>query len=144
MAQPHIFRGSCHCGGIAVELAFTKDAAALQVRACQCGFCTRQGAVTVSDPAGRARFSIATGRLTTYQFETRTATSLICSRCGVYAGVVLRDGHDAWSVANVRGLAVPEFNGRPGEPSHYEHETAAERIARRKRRWTPTEFDFTL
>ena len=90
----------------------TKPAAELQVRACQCGFCTRHGAMTVSDPAGRATFEIERAALATYQFGTRTGTSLICARCGMYAGVMLEEGGKSWSVLNVRGLAIPEFGGR--------------------------------
>jgi len=141
-ADPFLFDGACHCGGIAVALAFTTDAASTQVRACQCGFCTRQGAMTVSDPAGRARFAIVRDRLVKYEFATRTATSLVCRVCGVYAGAMLSDGARTWSIANVRGLAIAAFTGRTPEPSHYEHESAVERISRRKLRWTPTEIVF--
>lgn len=144
MNTPHMHTGQCHCGGITVRLQFTRPAEEMQVRSCQCGFCTRQGALTVSDPLGRAVFAIKAGSLTPYRFGTRTATSLVCSRCGVYAGVTLTDGDAAWSVANARGLAIDEFKGRTGIQMHYEEETADERIARRKQKWTPTEIRFTL
>ena len=94
--------------------------------------------MTVSDPAGQARIDIA-GPLATYQFATRTGKSLICGTCGVYVGVMLEHGGQVWSVANVRGLAIAEFKDRVGEAARYDHETAAERIERRQRRWTPTE-----
>ena len=68
--------------------------------------------MTVSDPAGRATFEIDRAALATYQFDTRTGTSLICARCGMYAGVILEDGGKIWSVLNVRGLAIPEFADR--------------------------------
>ena len=106
--------GQCHCGAIRGTLHATKPAAELQVRACQCGFCTRHGAMTVSDPAGRAVFEIERAALTTYRFGTRTGTSLLCARCGMYAGVMLEDGGKVWSVLNVRGLAIPELAGRVG------------------------------
>lgn len=136
--------GACHCGGVRLMLTLTRAPADLQVRACQCAFCTRQGAKTISDPAGKAVLEIAAGRLGTYQFGTRTATSLVCRECGVYAGAVIADGDRLWSIANVRGLAIAGFEGRDGEPQHYEHETPEERIARRKRRWTPTEIRCTF
>ena len=86
---------------------------------CRCAaasarFCTRHGAMTVSRSGGRATFEIERAALTQYQFGTRTGTSLICGRCGMYAGVILEDGGKAWSVLNVRGLAIPEFKGRVG------------------------------
>ena len=139
MSTAVTLKGTCHCGAISGTLHTTKPAAELQVRSCQCGFCTRHGAMTVSDPAGRATFEIDRSALTRYQFETCTGTSLICGRCGMYAGVMLEDGGKIWSVLNVRGLAIPEFKGRVAEPVVYDGETPEQRIARRKSKWTPTE-----
>jgi hypothetical protein len=135
----HTFSGACHCGAIQTYLALTSEAAAIEVRACQCGFCRRQGAATISDPAGRAIIEFDPDCLVRYRFGTATATSLLCARCGVYAGAVLEDGDRCWSIANTRGLAIAEFEGRIGTPMTYDQETPDERIARRKRRWTPTE-----
>jgi len=138
----HHYQGSCHCGAIRAVLETTKAADELEVRACQCAFCRRHGSMTVSDPLGRARFEIEPNHLVKYQFATRTGTSLICGRCGMYAGVVLRDAGKAWSVLNVRGLAIAAFDGRQATPMVYEGETPAARIARRKAKWTPTDIDF--
>jgi len=131
--------GTCHCGAIRGTLHATKPAADLQVRACQCGFCTRHGAMTVSDPAGRATLEIERAALATYQFGTRTGTSLICRKCGMYVGVTLEEDGKVWSVLNVRGLAIAEFAGRSPEPVVYDGEKPEQRIARRKAKWTPTE-----
>jgi hypothetical protein len=139
MADALRYAGACHCGAIRARLSTSKPAAELQVRACQCSFCTRHGAMTVSDPAGRAVFEIERAALVEYQFGTRTGTSLICGRCGMYAGVILQDGGKVWSAINVRGLAVPAFAGRTAEPVVYDGEIAEQRIARRKAKWTPTE-----
>ena len=136
------YAGSCHCGAIRGALTAGKPAAELQVRACQCGFCTRHGAMTVSDPAGRATFEIEPAALTRYQFGTRSGTSLLCGRCGMYAGAILEDDGKVWSILNVRGLAIPEFKGREAEPVVYEGETPEARIARRKAKWTPTEIRY--
>jgi len=131
--------GTCHCGAIRATLHSAKAPEALQVRACQCSFCTRHGAMTVSDPAGSATFQMQRAALTRYQFGTRSGTSLICARCGVYAGVILEEGGKAWSVLNVRGLAVAEMQGRLADRVVYDGETPEARIARRKAKWTPTE-----
>jgi hypothetical protein len=139
MHEGREFAGSCYCGAIRATLFASKPAAELQVRACQCGFCTRHGAMTVSDPAGRAVFDIDRAALTGYQFETRTGTTLLCARCGMYAGVVIEEGGKMWSAINVRGLAIAELKDRSPEPVDYGGETAAQRIARRKQKWTPTE-----
>ena len=138
----HTFQGQCHCGAIRATLAASKPAEELQARACQCGFCTRHGAITVSDPAGRATFEIERAALTKYQFETRSGTTFLCGRCGMYAGVILEDGGKVWSAINVRGLAFLEFQGRTAEAVVYEGETPQARIDRRKQKWTPTELKF--
>jgi hypothetical protein len=139
MAEALQYRGSCHCGAIRATLLASKPAEELQVRACQCSFCVRHGAKTVSDPAGRCRLEIDGAALSWYEFETRTGMSVICNRCGVYAGVIIEDGSNVWSVLNVRALAIPEFASRVAEPKVYDGETPEERIARRKTTWTPTE-----
>jgi hypothetical protein len=98
--------------------------------------------MTVSDPAGLATFEIEPAALTRYQFGTRSGTSLLCGRCGTYAGAILEDDGKVWSILNVRGLAIPEFKGRVAEPVVYEGETPEARIARRKAKWTPTEIRY--
>jgi len=143
MAEAFRYAGSCHCGAIRATLLASKPAGELEVRACQCLFCTRHGAKTVSDPAGRVRFEIDGAALSWYLFETRTGTSLICNRCGMYAGVIIEDGDNVWSVINVRGLAVPELKDRTAEPKVYDGETPEQRITRRKTMWTPTEIVWT-
>jgi hypothetical protein len=132
-------QGQCHCGAIRAKLLTARPASELQVRSCQCSFCLRHGAMTVSDPKGLATFSIVPAALLTYQFATRSGTSLLCARCGVYAGVILEDGGKLWAVLNVRGLAIPEFANRIAEPVVYDGETPQSRIARRKAAWTPAE-----
>ena len=139
MAETLKYEGSCHCGAIRATLYSSRPADELQVRACQCSFCMRHGAKTLSDPAGRTRFEIDGAALSWYIFETRTGMSLICNRCGMYAGVIIEDGNNIWSVLNARGLAIPEFASRVAEPKVYDGETPEERIARRKSTWTPTE-----
>jgi hypothetical protein len=139
MAEPLQYEGSCHCGAIQATLYATRPAAELEVRACQCSFCSRHGAKTVSDPAGRCRFEIDGAALSWYRFETRTGMSLICNRCGTYAGVIIEDGDKVWSVLNARALAIPELRDRTAVARVYEGETPEERIARRKAMWTPTE-----
>jgi hypothetical protein len=130
-------QGQCHCGAIRAEFLSARGAEALQVRSCQCAFCARHGAMTVSDPEGRATFTVDARLLATYQFATNSGEILLCARCGVYAGVVLRDAGKLWATLNARGLAIPEFAHRSGEPVAYDAETPQARVLRRKARWTP-------
>jgi hypothetical protein len=139
VTEPSPLTGSCHCGAIRATFYPSKPPEELQVRSCQCSFCLRHGAKTTSDPAGRARFEIDGAALSWYRFETRTGTSLICSRCGAFAGGIIEDGENVWSFVNARGLAIPEFRDRVGEHKYYDGETPDERKARRISMWTPTE-----
>ena len=140
----YTFTGRCHCGGISVELTLPRTAEETQVRACQCGFCTRHGSLTVSDPAGKARIVIEAGALSPYRFGTQTSTALVCARCGVYAGIAVTEGARVWSVANARGLALDDFRDRVGVQMSYDDETPDERLERRKQKWTPTELILKL
>ena len=106
--QTHEFAGRCHCGSLSMALAFTRPADEMQVRSCQCEFCRRQGSLTVSDPAGRAVIEISAGALATYRFGTGSVNTLICARCGCYAGLCMSEGAKVWSVANARGLDIPD------------------------------------
>ncbi len=133
------YRGQCHCGAIRVSLVLSKPAQETEVRACQCGFCTRHGGMTVSDPNGRAVFEIDQEQLASYQFATASGTVLLCRVCGVYAGMILETGDKVFSVVNVRGLAIPEFASATARPVVYDQETRDARIARRQRMWTPTQ-----
>jgi hypothetical protein len=139
MSEPkHMFDGRCHCGAFAMRLAFTRSAEETQVRSCQCGFCTRHGSLTVSDPAGRAVIEIAAGALTTYRFATATATSLICRTCGVYVAAFMGEPDDSKGLATLMAYALDEGARFPvAEPIVYEGEDAAARRARRHQRWTP-------
>ncbi|MEX2614807.1 MAG: aldehyde-activating protein [Alphaproteobacteria bacterium] len=145
MNEPsHRHSGSCHCGAIAMDLAFTQPAEEMQVRSCQCGFCIRQGSLTVSEAAGRAVITVAADQLTTYSFGSGTASFLICARCGVYAGVIMADGEKWLSIANARGLGIEAFRNRTGVPLTHDGEATDDRLARRKSRWTPTEIRYRL
>ena len=145
MSEPtHTHFGRCHCGAISMELAFRLPANEMQVRSCQCEFCSRQGSRTISAADGRAIIRIAADQLTTYSFGTETCSVLICKRCGVYAGVIMDDGDQLLSIANARGLGIDAFKDRDGTPLTHAGESTPGRIERRRSRWTPTEIRYTL
>ena len=133
-----MLRGACHCGTIAVELDTRADPRELPLRACSCTFCRKHGARTISDPAGRVRIALS-GEVSRYRWGLATADFLVCARCGVYAGAVLRDGALAWAVINTRILEDQSPFQREELPVSYDGEAAQDRIARRKLLWTPAE-----
>jgi hypothetical protein len=129
--------GSCHCGNLRVELETKRAPADFPVRACQCTFCRRHGALSISDPQGRLTFRVADEQaLVRYRFGLKTADFLICARCGVYTGAMFVEGDRAWAVVNLNVLDDRAAFGAP-EPFSYEGEVAEDRQTRRRARWTP-------
>lgn len=129
--------GTCHCGNIAIVLETEQDPRKLPLRECDCSFCRRHNARTTSDPAGRARIGVQDpSLLARYRFGLRTSEMIVCARCGVYAGAVLREGGNGWAVLNTNLFLDPAFD-RPAHRTSYEGESAEERVARRKKQWTP-------
>lgn len=74
-----------------------------------------------------------------YRFGSKTADALLCRSCGVYVGVILEADAKTYGVVNVNVFDDQAPFARDAETMNYEHESAVERIARRKAKWTPTE-----
>jgi hypothetical protein len=135
-----MMEGRCHCGNIVIQMETRADPAELPLRACACTFCRKHGARTTSDPAGRVRIQVShAGLLSRYRWGLATADFFVCARCGVYAAAVLTEGAAAWAIVNAGVFDDQAPWQREPQPVSYEGESAAERIARRKLRWTPAE-----
>ena len=133
-----VLNGSCHCGAVHVQLEPGTPLAELPLRACQCGFCRRQGGRTTSDPDGRLHITAAPGSLHRYRFNRRKVDFLLCRECGVYVGAMIEDEGKAYAVVNIVGTDMPGFADREPERMDYHDETDEQRLARRKAKWTPT------
>lgn len=126
--------GACHCRNLSYELV--TDASRIEARACDCSFCRIHAASNWSDPDGTLTIRVRDERqLQKYRFGLGTADFYICRTCGAYLGAVLSDPDGAWATVNLRlsGLVVGER-----AVSYAAESAAGERIARRKRVWTPT------
>jgi hypothetical protein len=132
------WRGRCHCGAVGFEYRTEKPVSEWPVRACQCSFCLRHGAVYTSDPAGSVRFEHEDAtKLSRYRFGQKTADFVFCGRCGGYLGAITEEGGQALMV-----LCLNAFDPRPeglpaAQPMSYEGESRGERDSRRAARWTP-------
>ena len=132
-----------HCGGChSRNLRYTLETAmaldALPLRACQCSFCLRHGALSTSDPLGQVSFQFRDSqRLIRYRFAQRTADFLICGVCGIYVGAQLTDGQSSWAIINANTLDEASKLKQAVTPMDYDAENESQRIARRKSRWTP-------
>ena len=79
------------------------------------------------------------GQVLRYRFGTRVADYLICAVCGVYAGAVNRVGGQDYVTLNLNLFDDPSLD-LPATPVDYGGETAAAKVERRRRRWTPARF----
>ena len=137
---PFSHAGGCHCGNLRYTLDTQLALAALPLRACQCSFCRLHGARSTSDANGRTRFQVRdASRLTRYRFGLRTADFLICAQCGIYAGALMREGDAQWAIVNANTLDDVAQLTQDVAPMDYAGENAAQRLARRKQRWSPAE-----
>ncbi|HWL64221.1 MAG TPA: GFA family protein [Steroidobacteraceae bacterium] len=114
-------RGGCHCGRVRFEVEAPAQVEALE---CNCSLCQKLGFLHLLVP--RSHFTLLSGSdsLTSYQFNTRTATHLFCKVCGVKSFYVPRSHPDDYSVnarclddGTVEMLTVTPFDGQNWEES---------------------------
>jgi hypothetical protein len=132
------YAGRCHCGNIEVAFEPTQAASDLQLRECACSFCRRHGATSASDPAGKVEITLrAPAEVSRYRFALRTADFLVCRTCGVYVAAVCSIEGVTYATLNANVLDERAAFTRPPVRVDFDGETAAERMTRRSRVWTP-------
>jgi hypothetical protein len=127
-----VHSGSCHCGAIRLEFHSDKP---LAPRACQCRFCRKHRARSVSDSEGQVVLTLD-GEVQRYRFGLRIAEYLICGRCGVYVSAVAEIDGATYAILNLNAFENPHPE-LEGTPFSYDGESAEQRNARRRQRWTP-------
>jgi len=138
----HSLTGACHCGALHVTFETPTPLAELPLRACGCSFCRKHGVRTTSDPAGTVTFRVDdAGTLQRYRFGTRTAESLVCRNCGIYLAATVAIDGALYAVINVNALDDRTAFERTPEVMNYDGESAEQRIARRRLKWTPATLD---
>lgn len=134
------YHGRCRCGNIEIEFQTDIQPAALQIRNCQCGFCTSHQAATATDHDGFVRIHISDkSKVSHYRFSSlKTAGYLVCKGCGAYAGAVLEFEGRKYSTTNLR--LFPEFADfiKNAVPVDYGNQSREEMLKRRLAKWTPT------
>ena len=93
-------RGSCHCGGVRIEVDAPAAIAALE---CNCSICRMSGFLHLIVPAARFRLLAGAELLSEYTFNTGTAKHRFCRVCGIKPFYVPRSHPDGIDV-NVRCL----------------------------------------
>jgi len=129
---------SCHCGTIRVALDWPAAAATIAARACGCGLCRRHGAAWTSHPDGRFRLLISeAARVSAYRFGTHTADFHVCLTCGIVPIVTCTIEGARYAVFNVNAFDNVERSQILTGASDFEGESTDNRLARRRRNWTP-------
>lgn len=124
--------GRCHCGAIRIAFETPRPIAP---RACQCSFCRKHGARTVSDPEGHAEVILPDDAIR-YHFAAKAADYLLCNRCGAYVGAVAEIGGAHFATLNLNAFDDPHADCA-AEPVSYDGESERAKAERRRRRWTP-------
>ncbi|MDU8927246.1 GFA family protein [Alisedimentitalea sp. MJ-SS2] len=73
---------TCHCG--AVELRVTPSVPFDQARHCDCSFCRRRAAATLTVPLDALEIVKGADNLALYTWGTGTAQHHFCKTCGIY------------------------------------------------------------
>lgn len=133
-------RGGCHCGNLGIVFETASDPGALPLRACQCSFCRRHGAVNTSDARGRLRITVRSPELLLrYRFGLGITDFLVCRTCGIYVAATTEAEGRRVGTINVNVLDDQGPFARPAEPMNYGAEDVEGRLDRRGRVWTPVE-----
>lgn len=98
-------KGGCHCGAVSFEVLTPAD---VEIDDCNCSMCARTGYLHLIVPKDRFRLLTGQDKLTSYEFNTKTAKHLFCSVCGIKSFYIPRSHPDGYSV-NFRCLNRDEF-----------------------------------
>ncbi|MGE3064425.1 MAG: GFA family protein [Hyphomicrobiaceae bacterium] len=130
--------GSCHCGNIRYALDWPDPGATIPARACGCGHCTKHRAAWTSNPRGQFHLHVTDpARETIYRFGTGTADFHICTECGIIPIVTSVLDGARYAVFNVNTFDDVARSEIAEVPTDFAAEAPGDRLARRKRTWTP-------
>ena len=109
-------KGGCHCGAVTFEVLAPAE---VEIDDCNCSICSKTGFLHLIVPKARFRLLTGEAKLTTYEFNTKTAKHLFCSVCGVKSFYVPRSHPDGYSVnfrcLDMRGFRKVEVNSFDGK-----------------------------
>lgn len=133
-----IHKGSCHCRAIGVTLDTPRPPDQQVIGLCQCSFCRTHNARAFRDPKSHLTLTAHDpAQIHHYSFGLKVSTQLICRNCGTYVAMLMQDGTGMLSVLNIGTLHDRAAFTHPGNPSDYDAEDTAARIARRRAGWMP-------
>ncbi len=134
-APTQYYRGSCHCGAITLDFYSAQAPSQFQARTCACDFCSKHGAIYISDSEGRLTLHLEqTHSVQRYRFASCTADFILCKNCGALVGVTTTTEGKTHAVLNARCL--PEFNAvNVAQALNFDGESIDEKQRRRANKW---------
>jgi len=112
-------KGGCHCGAVAFEVFAPDD---LDVLECNCSICAMSGFLHLIVTKEQFRLLSGDDSLALYEFNTRAAKHLFCSRCGIKSFYIPRSHPDGYSVnarcldaGSIRSMRLEPFDGKNWE-----------------------------
>ena len=138
MSSPVTYAASCHCGVCQLTFTTASPPDEWPVRGCSCTFCRAHAARYTSDPNGAVTLALPARSLNRYRFASNGADFLLCRECGVFLGALTTFTDDTSAMAiNLNALRDDLPLLRPTTTHEFQAEAVPERMARRKRNWTP-------
>lgn len=134
----HKMVGGCYCGNITLRVDLSKSPSELTPRACDCDFCTMNGAAWVSDPDASLEIEIQNeAAITLFEQGSENARFWLCQRCGVVTAVTCDiDGHRKGAVNAKVMVARDTF--APTEPASPKQLAEEAKLARWDTLWIST------
>lgn len=138
MPETKRYQGRCHCGNIELGFESATPPSQVRVRECDCSFCRKHGVRSIADPEASVSIRIRDREaVTRYRFGLKTADFIVCRECGVYVAAVLETGDGRFATTNLNILENEGAFTRKPLTVSYEGETAEQRQARRRSKWSP-------
>ena len=109
------FKATCHCG--AVELRLTLPGDMEHPHRCDCSFCRRRAAPTISVPLNGLEVVRGADKLSLYTWNTGTAKHYFCSTCGIYTHHQRRSNPNEFGVnfGSIDGMNPKDYEPIPWE-----------------------------
>jgi hypothetical protein len=111
------YRGSCHCGRIAFEVAGSLD----EAMSCNCSMCQRRGSLLWFVPRDKLHVTTPEENASTYTFNRHVIKHRFCAVCGIHPyGEGVDPKGNRMAAVNIRCLKgidldeipVTHFDGR--------------------------------
>lgn len=90
-------KSTCHCGAVELQVTLPENALS-QAQRCDCSFCRRRAAPTISVPLAGLKVMRGADKLTRYTWGTGTAQHYFCAICGIYTHHQRRSNPEEYGV----------------------------------------------